>query len=325
MSTPLLEVEDLQVAYPSPAGAAKEPLRAVDGVSFALARGETLGLVGESGCGKSSLARALVGLERPRSGRVRFDGTELTALAPRRWRPLRRRFQLVFQDPFASLDPRWTVGAIVAEPLAIHERMPRPQRDARVAALLRDVGLDPAAAGQHPHALSGGQRQRIALARALALGPELLILDEPVSSLDVSVQAQVLNLILDLRQAHGLACLLIAHHLAVVRHLADRVAVMFQGRLVEIGPRDAVFEAPSHPYTQALLAAAPVPDPAHVPASPRSMGVEAVAAAGWCTGCAFAPRCPRAVPRCRSETPRLAASPGGGLVACHRPGALREG
>jgi oligopeptide/dipeptide ABC transporter ATP-binding protein len=298
-------VRGLRVAY----GA----LRAVDGVDLDLARGELLGLVGESGSGKSSLVRTLAGLVRAEAGSARFEGVELAALGRRAWRPLRRRIQLVFQDPGTSLDPRLRVGASVAEPLAIHRALPRTERPARVAALLQQVGLDPAFAARRPHELSGGERQRVGIARALALEPDLLLLDEPVSALDVSVQAQVLNLLAELRAARGFAAILVAHQLGVVRHLADRVAVLFAGRLAEDAPTDALFAAPLHPYTRALLAAAPRPRPGAPPAPGR-----AGPAAG--TGCAFRLRCPLADLRCEREEPVSVELVPGHRVACHRPG-----
>jgi oligopeptide/dipeptide ABC transporter ATP-binding protein len=288
-------------------------VRAVDGVDLDLAGGELLGLVGESGCGKSSLVRALAGLVRAEAGTARIGGVDLLALGRRAWRPLRRRVQLVFQDPGASLDPRLRVGASVAEPLAIHRTVPRAARGARVEALLAQVGLEPAFAARRPHELSGGERQRVALARALALEPELLLLDEPVSALDVSIQAQILNLLADLRARRGFAAVLVAHQLGVVRHLADRVAVMFAGRVVEEGPTDALFGAPLHPYTRALLAAAPRAAAGALPAPGRD-----APAAG--EGCAFRLRCPLAEPRCAAEPPRPDARAPGRLVACHRPG-----
>jgi len=304
-SRPVLSVRGLRVAY---AGTV-----AVDGVDLDLARGELLGLVGESGCGKSSLVRAIAGLVPAAGGRAELEGVELLRLGRRAWRPLRRRLQLVFQDPDASLDPRLAIGASVAEPLAIHRVVPRAARPARVAALLAQVGLDAAFALRRPHELSGGERQRVALARALALEPDVLLLDEPVSALDVSVQAQILNLLADLREERGFAALLVAHQLAVVRHLADRVAVMFAGRIVEEAPVEALFAAPLHPYARALLDAAPRPRPGLLPAPGR----EAPAAA---SGCAFRLRCPLAVARCEREAPPLAEAAPGRRVACHRPG-----
>ena len=306
---PLLEVRDLYVCY------GQRP--ALEGVSFALARGETLALVGESGSGKSTLARTLVGLQRARSGSLRFDGCELIGLRPRAWRPLRRRLQLVFQDPSASLDPRLRVGAIVAEPLAIHARVPRGERAARVEELLGQVGLAPAFAERWPHQLSGGERQRVGIARALATEPELLLLDEPVSSLDVSVQAQILNLLAELRERRGLAYLLIAHHLGVVRQLADRVAVLFAGRLVEEAPVEVLLAAPLHPYTQALLAAAPRAERGRLPEVVAAAAREAPPAPG---GCPYRQRCARAIARCTAEEPLPALAAPGHRVACHRAG-----
>jgi oligopeptide/dipeptide ABC transporter ATP-binding protein len=309
----LLEVRDLRVDY----GA----VRALDGVGLALARGESLALVGESGSGKSTLARALAGLVPVAGGTVTLDGVELTGLGRRGWRSVRRRMQLVFQDPAASLDPRLRAGAIVAEPLAVHGLAPGPARAQRVAALLAQVGLDPALAGRYPHQLSGGQRQRVGLARALALEPELLLLDEPVSSLDVSVQAQILNLLLDLRGAGRLAYLLIAHQLGVVRQLAERVAVLFAGRIVEEAGTGALFESPLHPYTRALLAAAPRAEVGRLPDPGRGGPGEAPLPGG----CAFRHRCPLAVARCAAEAPPLRALGAGRLSACHRAEDLRAG
>jgi len=313
-SPPLLEVRDLDVRYGE--------VRALAGVAFELARGETLALVGESGSGKSTLARTLAGLLPARGGSVRFDGVPLLRLRARAWRPLRRRIQLVFQDPAASLDPRLRVGAIVAEPLAIHRMLPRAARSARVAELLGQVGLVPAFAERWPHQLSGGERQRVGIARALATEPELLLLDEPVSSLDVSVQAQILNLLADLRERKGLAYLLIAHHLGVVRQLADRVAVLFAGRLVEEAPAERLFAAPLHPYTRALLAAAPRAEPGRLPASVPAAAGEAPPAQG---GCAYRSRCPLAVARCAEEIPTRMARAPGHAVACHRAGEASAG
>ena len=237
-------------------GRAAEPVRAVDDVSFEIRQGETLGLVGESGSGKSTTGYAILQLTRPTSGSIRFEGRELVEL-----RPIRRRMQIIFQDPYSSLDPRMTVGDIVAEPLRVHRVGDRAELRRRVHELLDNVGIEPAHAGRYPHEFSGGQRQRIGIARALALSPKLLICDEPVSALDVSVQAQILNLLNDLQEALGLTYLFIAHDLAVVRLMSDRIAVMRAGRIVETGDAEAVYTAPSHPYTKALLAAVPVPDP----------------------------------------------------------------
>ena len=308
-AAPLLSVRGLCVDY----GAR----RVLHGVGFDLARGETLALVGESGSGKSTLARALAGLLDVAEGSARFDGVELLALRPRQWRPLRRRLQLVFQDPSSSLDPRLRVATIVAEPLAIHAHVPRAGRGAKVDELLAQVGLAPELAARWPHQLSGGERQRVGLARALALDPELLLLDEPVSSLDVSVQAQILNLLASLRSERGLAYLLIAHHLGVVRQLADRVAVLFAGRLVEEAPSESLFAAPLHPYTRALLAAAPRPVAGQLPRAIGAAAGEAPPAPG---GCAYRLRCPIASARCAREVPALRELASGQRAACHHAG-----
>ena len=315
--TALLEVDDLHVRFDvRDAGGAKAVLRAVDGVSLAVARGSTLGLVGESGCGKTSLVRAILGLQPVHAGHVTLDGADILRPGRKARRALSRRIQIVFQDPYSALNPGMTVHDIVAEPLRIHRR----DDPARVAQLLDQVGLASDAAARKPGEFSGGQRQRIGIARALALSPELLVLDEPVSALDVSVQAQVINLLVGLQQQLGLSYLFIAHDLSVARHMSQDVAVMYLGRIVETGARDAVFAAPAHPYTQCLMAAAPrtrfaergqarritigeTPDPLHRP-----------------SGCAFRTRCPRARDRCAEAAPPLAAFAPGHLVACWFPG-----
>ncbi len=321
----LLEVRHLTVRFPirgrglftRPRGA----IHAVEDVSFDLERGAALGLVGESGSGKSTTARAIVGLTRPTSGSVKLGGIELTTLSERERGPFRRRIQMVFQDPTGSLDPRLTVGAIVAEPLAIQGVGTRRDRRARAASLLESVGLDASALERYPHEFSGGQRQRIGIARALALEPELLVLDEPVSALDVSVQASVVNLLAELRGRLGLSYLFIAHDLAVVRHVCERVAVMYLGRIVEEGPREELFARPRHPYTQALLSAVPVPDPrAELSRSRIVLAGDPPSPAKPPTGCAFHPRCPvrEFVPgdRCRAEVPRLDPLAGRSTAAC---------
>ncbi|MBK9067973.1 MAG: ATP-binding cassette domain-containing protein [Gemmatimonadetes bacterium] len=318
MTEPLLVVQDLCRHYPSGGWLRPGPVvRAVDGVSLELARGETLALVGESGSGKSTLARALLRLEEPDAGTVRFEGTDVLALSGEALRALRRRMQIVFQDASGALNPRMTVGDAVAEGLEIH-RLCRPdERPDRVRALLQEVGLDPDLAGRYPRALSGGQRQRVVIARALAVEPSFLILDEPVSALDVSVQAQVLTLLLDLQQRRGLAYLYIAHDLAVVRQVAHRVAVMYLGRLVEMGPTEAVLAAPAHPYTQALISA--VPALVGGGASGRIvLSGEPPSPLAPPAGCAFHPRCfhPARDARCAAERPALRAL-GPGLAACH--------
>ena len=328
MSTPLLVVRDLRKHFPARRrgllGRARGLLRAVDGVSFSLDRGESLGLVGESGCGKSTTARTILGLHRATSGSVRLDGTELTGLNDRGWRPYRRRMQMIFQDPYASLDPRQTVGSILAEPFAIHRRGKPRERKLRALALLDAVGLNPRHLNRYPHEFSGGQRQRIGIARALALEPDLIVCDEPVSALDVSIQAQILNLLKELQERFGLAYLFIAHDLAVVRQLCQRVAVMYLGRVVEVAERDALFTRPAHPYTQALLSAVPVPDPAAEAARTRTiLAGDVPSLLAPPPGCAFHPRCPvrERVPdgRCAAELPLLheIASAPGHTAACH--------
>ena len=314
----LLRVEDLTKHYPGPAGLR----RAVDGVTLVVRRGEILGLIGESGCGKSTLARIVACLVPPTGGRVVLDGQDLTALGKRRLRAARRRVQMVFQDPFASLDPRMTVAQTLLEPLA-NLGMARSDRTERVGELLDMVELGIRLRDRYPHELSGGQRQRVAIARALAPSPSLLICDEPVSALDVSIQAQVLDLLADLRARLDLTCLFITHDLAVVRHIADRVAVMYLGRLVEVAEADGLFDGPKHPYTQALLDAVPVPDPAGQRSRPPSgLPGEVPSPDDPPSGCHFHPRCVRGrVPGvCSEEAPSLAALGPEHWAACHYPG-----
>ena len=305
---PLLEVRDLVKHYGarSMLGRRSPPVRAVDGVSLTLGRGETLGLVGESGCGKTTVGRTIIRLQEPTSGQALLDGTDIFTLGPDALRAFRRRVQMIFQDPYGSLNPRMTVGDAIAEGMDIHHLGTRPQRRGRVATLLEEVGLDAGYATRYPHEFSGGQRQRIGIARALAVEPDLIICDEPVSSLDVSVQAQVLNLLSDLQQARRLSYLFIAHDLAVVRQVADRIAVMYLGRIVETGAAQDVLGAPRHPYTVALRSA--VPEASMAPAVGRIvLRGDPPSPAAPPPGCAFHTRCfhPKRDERCRTERPEL--------------------
>ena len=315
----LLEVRALQKQHRVRAGV----VRAVEDVSFELERGGTLGLVGESGCGKTTTARCIVGLEQPSAGSMRLEGRELAGLSEREWFPLRARIQMVFQDPLASLDPRQRMAAVVEEPLVIHRRGKPRERKLRALELLDSVGLSSAQAQRYAHELSGGQRQRVGIARALALQPEILVLDEPVSALDVSVQAQILALLAELRERHSLAYLFISHDLAVVRELCERVAVMYLGRIVEHGPCERVFGAPAHPYTRALLSAVPIADPRRERARTRILlAGEPPSPLAPPSGCAFHPRCPQRgeVPgeRCARERPELRAQADAAhSYACH--------
>ena len=296
-------------------------IRAVDGVSFSMQRSETLAVVGESGSGKSTLGRAILQLDPPTAGSVRFDGAELTGLDETRLRPFRKRMQMIFQDPFGSLNPRMTVRAILAEPVQIHGLAGnRASLEAEVRRLLDAVRLPAMAADRYPRQFSGGQRQRISIARALALRPDFIVADEPVSALDVSIQAQILKLLKELQAEFKLSYLFIAHDLAVVRHIADRVAVMYFGRVVEIAPCDALYETPLHPYTSALLDASPVPDPAVEAQRHRiTLTGEVPSPARPPTGCPFHTRCPRAEGLCREQLPPLAERFSGHAVACHFP------
>lgn len=306
-AAPLIEAVALGRHYPigsARPGARRASLRAVEDVSLAIARGETFGLVGESGSGKSTLGRLLLRLERPNAGRVAFDGVDLARLGGRSLRQMRRDMQMIFQNPHGSVDPRWTVGEIIAEPLATHERGSEAERRDKVAALLAEVGLDPSLASSHPHRLSGGQCQRVAIARAIALRPRFIVADEAVSALDVSVRAQIVNLLQELKERLGLTMLFIGHGLDVVRHLSDRIGVMYLGRLVESGPADALFRHPAHPYTKALLAAIPKLDP-RLRGGLAPIEGELPSSVSPPSGCAFHARCPAATARCREATPTL--------------------
>jgi len=313
----LLRVDDLTKHFVSRRG--KGRIRAVDGVSLLLRSGETLGVVGESGCGKSTLGRTILRLLEPDSGEIVFDGENLLALGPSALRARRRDMQMIFQDPFASLDPRLTIGAIISEPLVIHRIGDRASRRRAVLDLLETVGLEPDAIGFYPHEFSGGQRQRIGIARALALRPRLVVADEPVSALDVSIQSQILNLMVDLRQRFGLSYIFISHDLAVVEHLSDTVAVMYLGRIVEFAAIEELFAKPSHPYTQALIAAVPEPDPARRGARTVLTG-ELPDPENPPPGCPFHPRCPKAMEECRRVIPtdrNIGSSGRPHIVRCH--------
>jgi len=316
----LLNVRELAKHYPRGGtllSRAQAPVRAVDGVSFVLFRGETLALVGESGCGKSTTARLVLRLIEPTAGTVHFEAADITAMRGAPLRKLRRRMQIVFQDPFASLNPRMNVGSIVEEPLVVHGIGDAASRRRRVAELLDMVGLAPEHARRFPHEFSGGQRQRIGIARALSVEPALIVCDEPVSALDVSIQAQVVNLLKDLQARLGLSYLFIAHDLAVVKHAADRVAVMYLGRIVELAPKRVLFDDPRHPYTRTLIAAIPRPDP-HGRAQPTLAAGEAASPGHLPSGCRFHPRCPFAIDLCREVDPPMRAIAPDHLSACHR-------
>jgi oligopeptide/dipeptide ABC transporter ATP-binding protein len=320
--TTLLEARNLTKHFPLRRGLfGSDPgaVRAVDGVSFAIEAGRTLGVVGESGCGKSTTAKLVLKLEEPTAGEIRFEGRSLQSLDAAGLRQYRRSVQAVFQDPFASLNPRMRVGAIIAEPLVTNERIDKAKASERVAALLDMVGLPARSADLFPHEFSGGQRQRIAIARSLALSPKLVVLDEPVSALDVSIRAQILNLLVDLQRDLGLAYLFISHDLAVVRHVSDRVGVMYLGHIVEEAPTDRLFSGPAHPYTQALLSAILLPDPRAQRARPRIiLQGDLPSPAAPPSGCPFRTRCPIAGDICAAQAPRFRPVAGNHQVACHK-------
>jgi oligopeptide transport system ATP-binding protein len=323
VAEPILRVEDLKVHFPVTKGIVIQrqvaTVKAVDGVSFTIRRGETLGLVGESGSGKSTTGLAVLRMLTPTAGRIVFEGKDIAHQQGAELLAVRRRMQMVYQDPYGSLNPRMTIRNIIAEPLVVHglDRDRAATRD-KVAALIASVGLLPDMADRYPHEFSGGQRQRIGIARALALEPGLLIADEPVSALDVSIQAQVINLFMDLQERLGLTYLFIAHDLAVVRHISTRIAVMYLGRIVEIADRDELYRTPLHPYTEALMAAVPVADPEVEARRPRTVITgEVPSALRPPPGCAFHTRCPRAMAVCRTEQPQLRRLGGDRAVACH--------
>jgi len=325
---PLLEVKGLRMHFPVTEGIVRRrkvgEVKAVDGIDFSIARGDTLGLVGESGCGKTTTGRCILRLERPTAGEILYDGVDLASLGRKDLRALRRRIQVVFQDPYSSLNPRMKVGDIIAEPMKVHGIQPNAaQRWSRVRELLSVCGLNPNFADRYPHEMSGGQRQRVGIARALALEPEFIVCDEAVSALDVSIQAQVVNLLEDLREQFGLTYLFIAHDLSVVRHLCQRVAVMYLGRIVEMADSDELFDHPLHPYTQALLASVPIPDPGvEAGRAFRPPTGEVPSPMNPPSGCVFHPRCPIAVEGCKKARPELREVRPGHFVACTE---VREG
>jgi oligopeptide/dipeptide ABC transporter ATP-binding protein len=320
----LVEVRELVKHFPITRGIVLQrkvgAVQAVDGVSFDIERGETLGLVGETGCGKSTTARLIMRLLEPTGGEVRFDGQDITRMKGARLKAVRREMQMIFQDPYSSLNPRKTIGSIIGEPFVIHKlHEGKEERRRAVQELIETVGLNPEHYNRYPHEFSGGQRQRIGVARALALKPKLLIADEPVSALDVSIQAQVLNLLRDLQRQFGLTVVFIAHDLSVVRHMCDRIAVMYLGKIVEIGPNEALYGFPRHPYTGALLSAVPVADPSRHGHDRQLLSGDVPSPANPPSACRFHTRCPKAQERCSIEEPLLEDKGSGTRAACHFP------
>lgn len=318
----LVHVENLVKHFPIRRGILFQKqvgaVHAVDGVSFDIFRGETLGLVGESGCGKSTTGRTILQLHKPTSGKVVFEGADLTTLKAEELRKTRRKMQMIFQDPYASLNPRMTIGEIIGEPLRLHGLATRRESDEKVVELLKLVGLNPAYANRYPHEFSGGQRQRVGVARSLSLNPSLIICDEPISALDVSIQAQVVNLLVDLQQQFNLTYLFIAHDLSMVRHISNRVAVMYLGRVVELATRDELYSHPIHPYTQALLSAVPIPDPKSEKARKRILlEGDVPSPINPPSGCYFRTRCPMATKVCADLTPEYREVTAGHFAACH--------
>lgn len=327
MNDALLVVENLKTYFPLKKGLFGQKtgeIRAVDGVSFHLRQGETLGIVGESGCGKSTTGRSILQLVRPSAGSVRFGGEELVSMPPAKLRGMRNQMQIIFQDPYASLNPRLTIATILAEALSVGEKVANPtEMRERVLALLQLVGLNPNHADRYPHEFSGGQRQRIGIARAIAARPKLIVADEPVSALDVSIQAQILNLLQDLQEELGLTYLFISHDLGVIKHISDRIAVMYLGRIVEIADKRRLFEQPMHPYTQALMSAVPIPNP-NQKKERIVLGGDVPSPANPPAGCAFHPRCTQAMEICRRVRPQELEAEREHFVACHLYGSSEK-
>ncbi|WP_370876078.1 ABC transporter ATP-binding protein [Evansella vedderi] len=316
----LLEVEGLKKYFPVKAGLLQKTvghIKAVDDVSFAIKKGETFGLVGESGCGKSTTGRTLIRLYEPTDGKILFEGKDISGLNEKQLKPYRKDIQMVFQDPYSSLNPRKTVGTILEEPFRVHKLYSKAERKERVEHLLEKVGLNPDLRNRYPHEFSGGQRQRIGIARALTLNPKLIIGDEPVSALDVSIQSQVLNIMDDLQKDFGLTYLFIAHDLGVVKHISDRIGVMYLGRMMEVAPKRELYSNPLHPYTQALLSAVPKSHPSEVKKERIILKGDVPSPSNPPTGCVFHTRCPKAMDHCKVEVPKLQELEPGHFVACH--------